>query len=55
MLFMICCLQSASKKKKSKAPQETAEQWEQWKQKDEEMVDGNYECELQQVRKHVIG
>ncbi|XP_026325921.1 G kinase-anchoring protein 1-like isoform X2 [Hyposmocoma kahamanoa] len=41
--------QSAGKKKKSKAPQETAEQWEQWKQKDEELVDGNYESELQQA------
>ncbi|KAJ8718468.1 hypothetical protein PYW08_002705 [Mythimna loreyi] len=41
--------QTAPKKKKSKQQPVSADQWEQWKQKDEEMVDGNFETELQQA------
>ncbi|XP_049871672.1 G kinase-anchoring protein 1-like isoform X2 [Pectinophora gossypiella] len=41
--------QSANKKKKSKAASSTSEQWETWKQKDEQLVDGNFESELQQA------
>lgn len=37
------------KKKKQKGGAPTSEQWEEWKQKDEQMVDGNFENELQQV------
>lgn len=43
---------SQPKKKKQKAAAPTSDQWEQWKQKDEQMVDGNFENELQQVRKY---
>ncbi|CAG9130183.1 hypothetical protein JYU34_016055 [Plutella xylostella] len=39
----------ASKKKKGKGNQKPAEQWEQWRQKDEQLVDGHYEDELQQA------
>ncbi|XP_053611878.1 G kinase-anchoring protein 1-like isoform X2 [Plodia interpunctella] len=41
--------QSAGKKKKSKQNTATSEQWETWKQKDEELVDGHFELELQQA------
>ncbi|CAK1581064.1 unnamed protein product [Parnassius mnemosyne] len=41
--------QNSNKKKKQKQDGSTVEQWEQWKQKDEELVDGNYETELQQA------
>ncbi|KPJ19389.1 G kinase-anchoring protein 1 [Papilio machaon] len=41
--------QNANKKKKQKANGPTPEQWEQWKEKDEELVDGNFETELQQA------
>nr|XP_021187712.2 G kinase-anchoring protein 1 [Helicoverpa armigera] len=37
------------KKKKSKQQPVSSDQWELWKQKDEEMVDGNFESELQQA------
>ncbi|XP_047505583.1 G kinase-anchoring protein 1-like isoform X2 [Pieris napi] len=42
-------LQAAPKKRKSKPSGATSEQWEMWKQKDEELVHGNYESELQQA------
>ncbi|CAG4935195.1 unnamed protein product [Colias eurytheme] len=41
--------QNATKKRKSKPNPATAEQWETWKQKDEELVDGNFESELEQA------
>ncbi|XP_028167465.1 G kinase-anchoring protein 1-like isoform X2 [Ostrinia furnacalis] len=41
--------QAAPKKKKPKQNAATSEQWETWKQKDEELVDGNFESELQQA------
>ncbi|XP_013169853.1 PREDICTED: G kinase-anchoring protein 1-like [Papilio xuthus] len=41
--------QNANKKKKQKANGATPEQWEQWKEKDVELVDGNFETELQQA------
>ncbi|KAM3965512.1 G kinase-anchoring protein 1 [Aphomia sociella] len=41
--------QTAIKKKKPKQTTPSADQWELWKQKDEELVDGNYESELQQA------
>ncbi|KAJ2949396.1 hypothetical protein O0L34_g15310 [Tuta absoluta] len=41
--------QNVPKKKKNKQPAANSEQWEQWKQKDEQLVDGNYEDELQQA------
>uniref|UniRef100_A0A2A4K2T3 G kinase-anchoring protein 1 n=1 Tax=Heliothis virescens TaxID=7102 RepID=A0A2A4K2T3_HELVI len=41
--------QPVPKKKKSKQQPVSADQWELWKQKDEEMVDGNFESELQQA------
>ncbi|KAG6444955.1 hypothetical protein O3G_MSEX003624 [Manduca sexta] len=41
--------QGAAKKKKTKQGQASDNQWEMWKQKDEELVDGNFECELQQA------
>ncbi|KAL0870539.1 hypothetical protein ABMA27_005511 [Loxostege sticticalis] len=41
--------QTAAKKKKPKQNATTSEQWETWKQKDEELVDGNFESELQQA------
>ncbi|RVE44757.1 hypothetical protein evm_010609 [Chilo suppressalis] len=41
--------QNAPKKKKSKPNAVSSNQWEQWKQKDAELVDGNFECELQQA------
>ncbi|KAJ8714546.1 hypothetical protein PYW07_002771 [Mythimna separata] len=41
--------QPQPKKKKSRQQPVSADQWEQWKQKDEEMVDGNFENELQQA------
>ncbi|XP_059055633.1 G kinase-anchoring protein 1-like isoform X2 [Achroia grisella] len=41
--------QTVPKKKKSKQNTPSAEQWEQWKQKDEELVDGNFETELEQA------
>ncbi|KAI5643861.1 G kinase-anchoring protein 1-like isoform X2 [Phthorimaea operculella] len=41
--------QNAPKKKKNKQPAANSEQWEQWKQKDEQLVDGHYEDELQQA------
>lgn len=41
--------QPVPKKKKSKQQPVSADQWELWKQKDEEMVDGNFETELQQA------
>lgn len=37
------------KKKKPKQAAQTSNQWEQWKQKDEQLVDGNFEEELQQA------
>lgn len=37
------------KKRKQKPTEATTEQWEMWKQKDEEIVDGNYETQLQEV------
>ncbi|XP_026741441.1 G kinase-anchoring protein 1-like [Trichoplusia ni] len=42
-------LQPAPKKKKSRQQPVSADQWELWKQKDEEIVDGNFETELQQA------
>ncbi|XP_045484163.1 G kinase-anchoring protein 1 isoform X2 [Pieris rapae] len=42
-------LQAAPKKRKPKPSGATSEQWEMWKQKDEELVHGNYESELQQA------
>lgn len=44
-----CKTQSAGKKKKTKLGESTEAQWAQWKQKDEEMVDGNFESELHQA------
>ncbi|XP_013183668.1 G kinase-anchoring protein 1 [Amyelois transitella] len=41
--------QSAGKKKKTKQNSASSEQWETWKQKDEQLVDGNFESELQQA------
>ncbi|CAB3244608.1 unnamed protein product [Arctia plantaginis] len=41
--------QPAPKKKKNKQNNTSAEQWEIWKQKDEELIDGNFETELQQA------
>ncbi|CAH0687808.1 unnamed protein product [Spodoptera exigua] len=41
--------QPGPKKKKSKPQQVSADQWELWKQKDEEMVVGHFEDELQQA------
>lgn len=41
--------QPLTKKKKSKQNPTTEHQWEQWKQKDEQLVDGNFESELQQA------
>ncbi|CAG4944122.1 unnamed protein product [Parnassius apollo] len=41
--------QNSNKKKKQKQDGSTVQQWEQWKQKDEELVDGNFETELQQA------
>ncbi|KAJ0175150.1 hypothetical protein K1T71_009291 [Dendrolimus kikuchii] len=41
--------QSATKKKKPKQNPSTEHQWELWKQKDEELVDGNFESELHQA------
>ncbi|XP_026750032.1 G kinase-anchoring protein 1-like isoform X2 [Galleria mellonella] len=41
--------QAITKKKKSKQNTPSADQWELWKQKDEELVDGNFESELQQA------
>ncbi|XP_063627066.1 G kinase-anchoring protein 1-like [Cydia splendana] len=38
-----------AKKKKPKQAAQTSNQWEQWKQKDEQLVDGNFEEELQQA------
>ncbi|XP_034833167.1 G kinase-anchoring protein 1-like isoform X1 [Maniola hyperantus] len=39
----------ASKKRKQKPVEATSEQWEMWKQKDEEIVDGNFENQLQEA------
>ncbi|XP_045775402.1 G kinase-anchoring protein 1-like isoform X2 [Maniola jurtina] len=39
----------ASKKRKQKPVEATSEQWEMWKQKDEEIVDGNFETQLQEA------
>ncbi|KAL4704470.1 hypothetical protein ACJJTC_019569 [Scirpophaga incertulas] len=41
--------QNVPKKKKVKQCTPSSSQWELWKQKDEELVDGNYENELQQA------
>ncbi|KAI8434226.1 hypothetical protein MSG28_012331 [Choristoneura fumiferana] len=41
--------QSQPKKKKPKQNAASTNQWELWKQKDEELVDGNFEDELQQA------
>ncbi|CAH2049365.1 unnamed protein product, partial [Iphiclides podalirius] len=41
--------QNANKKKKQKQNGPSSEQWEQWKQKDEQLVDGSFETELQQA------
>ncbi|XP_041980750.1 G kinase-anchoring protein 1-like isoform X2 [Aricia agestis] len=41
--------QAAPKKRKQKPAEPTKEQWEEWKQKDEEIVDGNFESELQEA------
>ncbi|XP_046966804.1 G kinase-anchoring protein 1-like isoform X2 [Vanessa cardui] len=38
-----------SKKRKNKPVEATTEQWEMWKQKDEEIVDGNFETQLQEA------
>ncbi|CAH0588037.1 unnamed protein product [Chrysodeixis includens] len=42
-------LQPVPKKKKCRQQPVSADQWELWKQKDEEIVDGNFETELQQA------
>ncbi|CAH0724921.1 unnamed protein product, partial [Brenthis ino] len=39
----------ATKKRKHKLVEATTEQWEMWKQKDEEIVDGNFETQLQEA------
>ncbi|XP_050667281.1 G kinase-anchoring protein 1-like isoform X1 [Leptidea sinapis] len=41
--------QVVPKKRKAKPNAATSEQWEMWKQKDEELVHGSYESELQQA------
>ncbi|CAK1542143.1 unnamed protein product [Leptosia nina] len=41
--------QNVPKKRKPKPTDATSEQWEMWKQKDEELVHGNFESELQQA------
>ncbi|XP_068622654.1 G kinase-anchoring protein 1-like isoform X1 [Battus philenor] len=41
--------QCPNKKKKPKTNGPLSDQWEQWKQKDEQLVDGNFETELQQA------
>ncbi|CAG9566154.1 unnamed protein product [Danaus chrysippus] len=41
--------QSLVKKRKHKPVEATTEQWEMWKQKDEEIVDGNFESQLQEA------
>ncbi|CAG9791077.1 unnamed protein product [Diatraea saccharalis] len=41
--------QNATKKKKPKQNAGSSNQWELWKQKDAELVDGNFESELQQA------
>lgn len=41
--------QAVTKKRKHKPVEATTEQWEMWKQKDEEIVDGNYENQLQEA------
>ncbi|XP_050349716.1 G kinase-anchoring protein 1-like [Nymphalis io] len=38
-----------TKKRKNKPVEATTEQWEMWKQKDEEIVDGNFETQLQEA------
>ncbi|XP_072938377.1 G kinase-anchoring protein 1-like [Epargyreus clarus] len=40
---------TVQKKRKSKGHTASDDQWEMWKQKDEELVDGHYESELQQA------
>ncbi|XP_075979289.1 G kinase-anchoring protein 1-like isoform X2 [Anticarsia gemmatalis] len=42
-------IQLMPKKKKSRQNNTSDEQWEIWKQKDEELIDGNFENELQQA------
>ncbi|XP_068622655.1 G kinase-anchoring protein 1-like isoform X2 [Battus philenor] len=42
-------LMCPNKKKKPKTNGPLSDQWEQWKQKDEQLVDGNFETELQQA------
>lgn len=46
--------QAVTKKRKHKPVEATTEQWEMWKQKDEEIVDGNYENQLQEVSFKII-
>ncbi|CAH2087109.1 unnamed protein product [Euphydryas editha] len=41
--------QAVTKKRKNKVVEATTEQWELWKQKDEEIVDGNFESQLQEA------